>query len=101
EVVDINAAQLRHQPIGASGRNAVQPEIINADLAPAADNVVSLGNLFEKDRNVRGVVLQVAVHGDDVLAARMIKTCVEACGLPEISPEPHNRDAAVHACDLT
>src|SRR5215470_15273016 len=100
EVVNINTAELRHQPICAARREAAQPEIVNAHLAPAADDVVSLGNLFEKNWNVGGIVLQIAVHGDDVLAARMIEPGCKPSGLPEIPAKAHYCHAAVHACNL-
>src|ERR1700722_7190423 len=46
EVVNIDSTQLRHQPVGAAGWNTAQPEIVDAILAPAANNVVSLGDFF-------------------------------------------------------
>src|SRR6202521_6067926 len=48
EVVDVNAAQLGHEPVGAARREAAQPEIVDAILAPSADDVVALGNFFEE-----------------------------------------------------
>ena len=48
KIVNRHAAQLRHQPVGATRRNAAQPKIINALFAPSADNVIAFGNLFEK-----------------------------------------------------
>src|SRR5450631_3872492 len=75
EVVDVDAAQLGHEPVGATGRKAAQPEIVDAILAPAADDVVALGNFLEEQRDVGGVVLQVAVHGDDVFPPGMVESC--------------------------
>ena len=46
EVVNVHIAQLGHQPIGATRRDAAKPEIIDSLLAPAADNIVTLGNFF-------------------------------------------------------
>src|SRR5581483_4671634 len=68
KIVDVNAAQLGHQPVRATGRDASEPQIIDADFAPAADDVIALGNLFQKHRDVGRIVLQIAIHGDDVLA---------------------------------
>src|ERR1700693_1637476 len=85
EIVDVNAAQLGHQPVGAARRKATQPEIVDAILAPAADDVVTLGNFLEEQRNVGGIVLQVAVHGDDVFAAGMVEAGSEAGGLSKIT----------------
>src|SRR5262249_52654441 len=74
EVVDIDPAEFGHQPVGAARRDAAQPEVIDAAFAPSADNVVTLGNLFEKNRNVARVVLQIAIHRNNVFAASVIKT---------------------------
>ena len=71
--MNIDAAQLGHQPVGAPGRNPAQPEIIDSQLAPAAYDVVAFGNFLQKNRDVGGIVLQVAVHGDDVFAASVIE----------------------------
>ena len=73
EIVNINAAKLRHQPVGAFRRNAAQPEIIDSHFAPATDNVVALGNLLQKHWDIRGIVLQVPIHGDDVFTTSMIE----------------------------
>src|SRR5215470_7794994 len=100
EVVNIDAAQLRHQPVGTPGREAAQPEIVNTHFAPAADDVITLGNLLQKNRNVGGIVLQVAIHSDDVFATRMIEPGCESGGLAEIPAKAHYRHAAVHACNL-
>ena len=74
EVVDIDAAQFGHQPVGTTRRNAAQPEIVDALLAPSADNVVAFGNFLQEARDVGGIVLQIAVHGDDVFAAGVVET---------------------------
>ncbi len=100
EVVDVHAAELRHQPVGAARGKTAQPEVVNAHLAPAADDVVALGNFLEEQRNVRGVVLQIAVHGDDVLAARMIEPGGQCRSLPKIPPQADHRHPAVYAGNL-
>src|ERR1700680_4123062 len=46
EVMNAHAAQLGHQPVGAARRNAAQPEVVDAALAPSADDIVTLGNLL-------------------------------------------------------
>src|SRR5271169_5697546 len=96
EVVDIDSAQLGHQPVGATGWNTAKPEIIHAMFAPPADNVVTLVDFLEKNRNVSGVVLQIAIHGDDVFAAGMVETCSQGGGLSEIAPQAHHQDPAVY-----
>src|SRR5258708_39631924 len=94
EVVNVDAAQLGHEPVGAAGRKAAQPEIVYAVLAPSADDVIPLGDFFQENRNVGGIVLQIAVHGDDVFAAGVIQSGGWTCRLAKGAAQPYNRDAA-------
>ena len=100
EVVDIDAAEFGHHPVGDPGRNAAHPEIIDADFAPAADDVVPRGNFFEEERDVSGVVLQIAIHGDDVFAAGVVETCGQSGGLAEVPAKFNDCDPAVDCGDF-
>src|SRR5438309_5432792 len=100
EVVDVNAAQPGHHPISDARRNAAHPEIIHADFAPSTDDVVAGGYLFKKQRDVGGIVLQIAIHGNDVLAAGVIEACGQAGSLPEVAAQFDDCDAAVYTCDF-
>src|ERR1700686_3102956 len=99
QLMDIDAAQLGHQPVRASRREAAKPEIIDARLAPAADDVIALSNFFEEQRDVGGIVLQIAVHGDDVFAAGMVESGGQAGGLAEVAAELDYRNPAINGCD--
>src|SRR5208283_5231813 len=57
EVVNVAAAELGHEPVRHAGGDAAHPEIIDANLAPAADDVVTGRDLFQKHRDVGGIVL--------------------------------------------
>ena len=85
EIVNIDAAELGHQPVGTPRREAAQPEVVYSILAPAADDVVSLGNLLQENRDVGWIMLQVAIHGDDVFATGMVKAGSKARGLPKVA----------------
>ena len=74
KVVNVHTAQFCHEPVGATGGKTAEPEVINAMLAPAADDVIALGNFLQKQWDVGRIVLQIAVHGDDVFATGMIET---------------------------
>src|ERR1700723_3055588 len=100
EVVNIYATQLGHQPVGAARGNAAHPEIVDAILAPAANNIVALGNFFEKKRNVGGIVLQVAVHGDDIFASGMIESGSEAGRLAKVAAQLNDGHAAIDGGDF-
>src|SRR5207253_2759140 len=56
---------------------------------PAGDEVEALVELREKARNLRGIVLQVAVDRDDGLPARLVEACTERGSLPEVPAEAH------------
>src|SRR5271154_1888877 len=101
EVVNVDTTQLGHQPVGAARWKAAQPEIVDAILAPAADDVIALGNFFEEQRNICGIVLQVAIHGDDVLAAGVIESGGKAGSLPKIAAQFNHSHAAVNGGNLT
>jgi len=60
---------------------------INAILAPSADDVVAFGNFLKKQWNVGGIVLQVAVHGDNVFAAGVVESGGQAGSLSEIAAQ--------------
>src|ERR1700722_7124630 len=100
EIVNAHPAQLRHQPVGAARRNAPEPQIIAAALSPAADNVIAVGNLLEEHGNIGGIVLQVAIHGDNVIPTRMVEACSQSGSLPEVASQFHYRHSAVDGCNL-
>src|ERR1700757_2466343 len=80
EVVDINATELGRHPVRDAGGDAAQPEVIDPVLAPATDDVIPLADFLDEHRDTGGVVLQVAVHGNDVLAARVVEPSSKAGG---------------------
>src|SRR5579863_2616630 len=68
EVVDVDAGEPGHEPVGAARRNAAHDEVVNAILAPAGNDVVAFLEFLEEAGNLIGIVLQIAVHGEDELA---------------------------------
>src|SRR5215469_1173918 len=101
EVMDIDAAELGHHPVRHARRQTPKPEIVDALLAPPAYDVIALGDLLEEHRDVVRVVLQVPVHGNDVLAAGVVEASRQAGGLPKVPPQLHHRHPAVHRRDFT
>src|ERR1035438_47825 len=100
KIVNIDAAQLGHQPVGAARRNAPQPEIVDPILAPSADDVVALGNFLEEYRNVGRIMLQVAIHGDNVLAAGVVESSGQSGRLPKIAAQLHDGHSAIDGGNL-
>ena len=64
--MNVHAAQLCHQPIGAAGRNLPQQQVVDAVLAPTAHNVVALFELLQKFGDFSRIMLKVAIHGDHI-----------------------------------
>src|ERR1700688_4064499 len=100
EVVNIDAAQFGHEPVRNARGDATHPEIIDANLAPAADDIVTGRNLFQKHWNVGRIVLQIAIHRDDVFATRMVETGGQSGGLAEVAPELDHGDPAIDGSDF-
>src|ERR1700722_4093464 len=85
EVVDRDAAERGHQPVRDEGGDAAEEEVVAALTAPSADHVVALFELGEEPGNLVGVVLQVAVHGQDEVALRMVEAGGKGGGLAEVA----------------
>ncbi len=64
-------------------------------VKPTAYQIVAFLNFFQEARNFFRVVLQVAAHGNDHVAARKIKAGFQGGRLPEIPPQPHQIHAPV------
>src|ERR1039457_3549435 len=100
EIVQINPAQLGHQPVRDLGGNTPHHEVVNALLAPSAHDVVPLAQLLQEQGNVMRIVLQIAVHGNHILAFGVVEARGQRRSLPEVAAQLHYNHAAVHRCDL-
>ncbi len=100
EVVDVDAAEDRHEPVGGARRDAAEEEVVATLRAPAADDVVALFELGEEVGDLVGVVLEIAVHGEDVVALGVVEAGGEGGGLAEVAAELDDEDAAVYGSDL-
>src|SRR5690349_666007 len=99
--MNIDAAELGHKPICASRGHPSEHKAIDAFFAPAADDVITLANLFDERRNVIGIVLQISIHRNDVFAGGVIETRCKRGSLTEVSSQLYHRDAAVDRCNFT
>jgi len=61
---------------------------------------IRLVNLCDERRNVVRVVLQIAVHGDDVFALRMVEAGRQGRGLTEVPAQLYHHYAAVDGGDF-
>jgi len=69
-------------------------------FAPAADDVVTLFKLGEEVGDLVGIVLEIAVHGEDEVALGVVEAGGEGGGLAEVSAELDDENAAVDGGDL-
>src|ERR1035438_2887293 len=100
KVVDVYAREPGHEPVRAVRWKPPQHQVVNPDLAPAGDNVVSLFELFNEAGDIIRVMLQVPVHGEDKLARCMVETGCQSRGLTEVPAKLHHQHAAVYRCNL-
>ncbi len=68
--------------------------------APAADDVVALFELGEEVGDLVGIVLEIAVHGEDEVALGVIEAGGEGGGLTEVAAQLDDEDARVDRGDL-
>ena len=95
KIAQRHSGKLGHHPVGhPAGKLPGQPVIL-ALGAPAAGDIESLADFLQQRGNVSGVVLLVAVHGDDNFALREIEARFERRGLPEIAAQAQRVHAAV------
>src|SRR5271157_45793 len=89
KVVDVDSAELGHQPIGTSGRDLPQQQIVDAVAAPPTHDVVALFDLCQKDWDLCWIMLKIAIHSDHIFASAVRESSSERCGLAEVSTQPN------------
>ncbi len=100
EVVDVDAGEDGHELVGGAGGDAAEEEVVAALGSPAADDVVSFFEFGEEVRDLVGVVLEVAVHGEDELTLGVVEAGGEGGGLAEVASKLDDEDARIDGGDL-
>jgi len=95
EVVEVDAGGFFHEPVGDAGRDFAGDGVVDAVLAPAAGEVVALVDFFEEIGDVFGLVLEVAIEGDDDGAGGFVEAGGEGGGLAEVAAEADDFEAGV------
>src|SRR6185369_6971025 len=95
EIMQIHSAQLRHCPVRDSRWDSPKHEIVHALLAPSAYDVEAFLQLRDEQRNVVGIMLQVAIHGDDKFAFGVIESGCQGWSLPKIPAKLNHDHAAI------
>jgi hypothetical protein len=84
-IVQRHTEQGRDQPIGDDRGKAAAERVVLANNPPARDNIEALGELVEQARDVGGIILAVAVHRDDDVAAAVLNRRHQGGGVAEIA----------------
>src|SRR5436190_1406034 len=78
KIMQSDAAELSHQPIRRTAWQSPRKQRVFAFQTPAADDVVTLVQLGNKNRNFFRVVLKISVHRNDHFAASKVEARFEA-----------------------
>ena len=98
--MDIDARELGHEPVCGARRDTAQDEVVAALAAPSTHDVVAFFQLGEEVGDLVGIVLEVAIHGEDVIALGVVKAGGEGAGLAEVAAQFDDEDPAVDGGDL-
>jgi len=74
-------------PVGDDGWDLTGHELVLAFVAPADHDIEALPDLFQEQGDVARVVLEIAVHGDDDLAAGVLDAGDHGRGLAVVLTE--------------
>ena len=77
--------QGRDQPIGDDRGHSAGQRIVLACHAPTRDDIEALGELGQERRDIGRVVLAVAIHRDNDVAAAVLNRRHQGGGLPVIA----------------
>jgi hypothetical protein len=90
-VLQVHAGDAGDQAVGDLGGDLAQDHAVLAVLAPAGHQVeIFAEQTADHARNVDGVVLEVAVHGDDDVAAGRVEPRLHGRGLLEVAHQGHD-----------
>ena len=86
-VLDGDARDPADHPVGDDGWDLTGHELVLALVAPADHDIEALPDLFQEQGDVARVVLEIAVHGDDDLAAGVLDAGDHGRGLAVVLTE--------------
>ena len=100
EVVEAHAAEPGDEFVGHDAGGIAFEGVVLPVFAPAADDVEAFVELGEEEGDVFGVVLEVAIHGDDDVAFCKIEPCHHGGGLAVVAAEVDDFHAVVFGGDF-
>jgi hypothetical protein len=100
KVVDVDAAEGGHEPVGCARRDAAQKEVVGTLRTPSADDVVTFFKFREEVWDLVGIVLEIAVHGEDVVTLGVVEAGGERGGLTEVAAKFDDEHTAVYGSNF-
>ena len=94
-VVELDPREAGDEPVRHDGREPARQEPVLPVLPPARNDVVSGVDLGEQGGDVRRIVLEVGVQGDDDVPPGEIEPRGQGGRLAEVPPEPDDADPRV------
>ena len=85
--METHARDERDQSICHDARNVSLQCVVLAILAPAGADIESFIEFLEQPRDIGRIVLQIAVHRNDDIAAREIEAGHHRSGLTKVAPQ--------------
>ena len=98
-VADRHAGDLADQPVGDARGNLARDQLVLAVVAPADDEVEAGVDLLQQQRDVGRIVLQVAVHGDEHFAVRVLDARRHRRRLAVVAAELDDAQPRIAACE--
>jgi hypothetical protein len=87
------------QPVRDARRNLARQQLVLPVVAPADDQVEAGVDLLQQQRDIGGIVLQVAVHGDEHFAVRMFDAGGHRGRLPVVATELDDAQPRIVPCE--
>src|SRR3569833_2005468 len=99
-ILDRHSGDFGNQGIGDTRRDLARDQLVLPVEAPADDDVVTLVDLAQQRTYIRGIVLQITIHGHDYIAARLGNACRHRWCLSIVAAELYETDPRIGPCDL-
>src|SRR5467141_2953125 len=95
KVMQWDSRKLSHGPIRNAARQAAGKPSVFPFRAPTTNDVEAFVKFFDERRNLGGIVLQIAVHGDDDFASGGVKPRLQRRSLTKVSPQSDHTNARI------
>ncbi len=87
QVFRLHAGHFANKPIAQQAGNFANEKVVLPIGSETENGVIALAQLGEQERNIRRIVLQIAVHGDDDVARGPVDARLQRCRLAEVAAQ--------------